>query len=225
MINWLVIAMVGVLIYAYNPGTTVDRSWGYASDSYSSPVETTLTATPSPAPTSTPEPTAQPTVSPVPGLQSESGGGSTATPQNRTVASNTPDEAEGVCQSQHERDCASPEGIAWPVGGSITTYYSGWHLGIDIGAGCGVAVGASSTGTVTFAGWFGGYGNLVIISGYNGVTTYYGHLGSIWVWYGERVEIGQGIGAVGTTGYSTGCHLHFETLVNGWYTNPLAVLN
>ena len=98
------------------------------------------------------------------------------------------------------------------------------HTGLDFAASCGTPIGASAAGRVTRAGWGGGYGNMVMIDhgtiGGHKVTTLYAHLSSAAVRVGDQVAQGQGIGRVGNTGYSTGCHLHFEVRVNGTFANP-----
>ena len=96
------------------------------------------------------------------------------------------------------------------------------HPGIDIGAPSGSAIVAAGGGTVIYAGWRGSYGNTVMIDHGNGVVTLYAHqvAGGIRVSSGQRVARGQRIGAVGSTGNSTGPHLHFEVRVNGAAKNP-----
>lgn len=107
--------------------------------------------------------------------------------------------------------------------------YTKLHTGLDLAAPCGTPVGASAPGVVTRAGWAGGNGVQVrvdhgMIAGHHVVTTY-NHLSSIGVRVGQRVATHQGVGRVGNTGYSTGCHLHFEVIVNGRYTDPEPWLN
>lgn len=99
------------------------------------------------------------------------------------------------------------------------------HSGQDFAAGCGIGVAAAAGGTVTFAGWhpYGG-GNRVVVDHGNGLETTYNHLESISVAVGEDVERGDTIAKAGTTGASTGCHLHFEVMVNGETVDPLAWL-
>lgn len=125
-----------------------------------------------------------------------------------------------------------------PVGGPITSPFGYrthpifhsriFHSGIDIGAGYGSAIKSANTGKVIMAGWYGGYGKVVIID--HGVirgqpiTTLYGHMSVINVAQGQNVTKGQIIGKVGTTGYSTGPHLHFEVRVNGQPRNPMNYL-
>lgn len=97
-----------------------------------------------------------------------------------------------------------------PVSGKLKK-----HTGTDIGARMGAAVLAANAGTVTLAGWNSGYGNCIIIDHGGGRATLYGHLSSIGVSKGQKVTRGQQIGKVGSTGNSTGPHLHFEILING----------
>ena len=94
------------------------------------------------------------------------------------------------------------------------------HTGIDIASNQGTAVYASDGGSVTLAGWNGGYGNCIMIEHGNGYVTLYGHLSSISVSVGQTVSQGTTIGAVGSTGNSTGPHLHFEVLKNGTRIDP-----
>ena len=91
---------------------------------------------------------------------------------------------------------------------------------MDIAAPNGTPIKAAAEGTIKYAGWMGGYGNLVIISHGNGVETYYGHCSKIYVKKGQEVTAGDTIAAVGSTGYSTGNHLHFEIRKDGTQVNP-----
>lgn len=111
-----------------------------------------------------------------------------------------------------------------PVSGVLTSRYGyRWgrtHTGIDIGASTGTKIKAAASGTVVFSGWKGSLGKLVVISHGNGVQTYYAHCSSLLVSSGETVSAGQTIAKVGSTGRSTGSHLHFEIRVNGSAINP-----
>ncbi|SHH15198.1 peptidoglycan DD-metalloendopeptidase family protein [Clostridium grantii] len=115
--------------------------------------------------------------------------------------------------------------FGWPSGGSITSKFGyRWgrnHNGIDFGVSTGTPIKASDGGKITFAGWKGGYGYLVIIDHENGYSTYYGHNSILKVKAGERVYKGQTISLSGNTGNSTGPHLHFEIRKNGEPINPL----
>jgi len=113
--------------------------------------------------------------------------------------------------------------FVWP---SAVHYLTGndfgpGHNGIDLGAGAGSALFAADSGTVVYAGWMnGGYGNLVVIDHGNGYQTWYEHLESLGVSCGQNIFQGSVIGAAGTTGNSTGAHLHFEIRYGGTPVNP-----
>ena len=128
---------------------------------------------------------------------------------------------------------ASKGTYQWPVSSRrINSYFGGrrifgsysYHSGLDIHASYGEAVHAADGGTVTFAGYKGSYGNLVIIRHDNGVETYYAHNSSLSVSAGQKVYQGQTIAKAGSTGRSTGVHCHFEVRVNGRAVNPLNYL-
>lgn len=114
--------------------------------------------------------------------------------------------------------------LSKPTAGVITSRFgvraSGMHTGMDIANSLGTSIYASAAGTVKFTGWYGGYGNLVIITHGNGVDTYYAHCQSILVTAGQAVSQGQLIAKMGSTGNSTGSHLHLEVRVNGVAQNP-----
>ena len=114
-----------------------------------------------------------------------------------------------------------------PVSGIITSRFgnresirTSGHTGLDIAAPAGTPIKAAADGTVTFSGYSGGYGYVVKMDNGNGVETYYGHSSALYVSAGETVEAGDVIAAVGSTGNSTGNHLHFEVRVNGSVVNP-----
>ncbi len=124
-----------------------------------------------------------------------------------------------------------PEGVQgsglfqWPVLGRISQDYWYGHRAIDIAAPTGTAVVAADDGFVSFAGWTDvGYGYLVVIDHANGFSTYYAHLSAFYVSAGQAVSRGQVIAAVGSTGHSTGPHLHFEIRYGGVPQHPRAYL-
>ncbi len=129
-------------------------------------------------------------------------------------------------------------GFISPVNGRITSPF-GWrthpifksriyHTGVDIGVPYGTPIKAANSGKVIFTGWYGGYGKVVIIDHGNctgaPTTTLYAHMSQIKTAKGENVSRGQVVGLVGTTGYSTGPHLHFEVRINGKPHNPLSYI-
>ena len=122
----------------------------------------------------------------------------------------------------------SGAGLVWPVRGSVTSGFGQrWgrlHAGIDIGAGTGTPIRASKAGEVIFAGSMSGYGNCVIIDHGGGLSTLYAHQSRIATGDGATVGQGDVIGYVGSTGHSTGPHLHFETRVSGSPQNPMRYL-
>ena len=112
-------------------------------------------------------------------------------------------------------------GLQWPIHGIVTQEFGhNGHPGIDIAAAYGTPIHAAGTGVVIYAGWESGYGNYTCISHGGGISTCYGHQSAIYVTVGETVTRGQVIGAEGSTGYSTGPHVHFEVRVNGQVRNP-----
>jgi murein DD-endopeptidase MepM/ murein hydrolase activator NlpD len=123
---------------------------------------------------------------------------------------------------------ASSTSFSMPARGKITsTFGMRWgrmHTGIDIAAPTGTPIYASAGGQVTFSGWNGGYGNLVIIDHGNGMQTYYAHNSKNLVKQGQSVSKGAHIANMGNTGNSTGPHLHFEIRRNGTPLNPLNFL-
>jgi murein DD-endopeptidase MepM/ murein hydrolase activator NlpD len=98
------------------------------------------------------------------------------------------------------------------------------HTGLDIAAPSGTAIRAADDGTVIFAGWYGGYGRCVIVSHGGTLSTLYGHTSRLFVEAGQTVKKGQTIAAVGSTGFATGPHLHFEVRVNGGPVDPMPYL-
>ncbi|PYY38004.1 hypothetical protein DEJ16_06730 [Curtobacterium sp. MCJR17_055] len=143
---------------------------------------------------------------------------------------------------------AATAGVPAPATGNVPAASSGWvrpaagyqsspyglrvdpythvytlHAGVDLAPACYSPIYAAASGTVTFAGNGGGYGNEVILDNGGGISTAYGHIvdGGIMVSSGQHVTAGQQIAQVGSTGWSTGCHLHFETRVNGAAVDPV----
>lgn len=118
--------------------------------------------------------------------------------------------------------------MLWPNGGSISSGFGwrgrGFHAGLDIANDPGTTIRAARDGVVVSASYDGAYGNAVVISHGNGLTTRYAHCSRMLVSPGQRVEAGQPIGAVGTTGRATGPHVHFEVRVNGSAVDPRGYL-
>ncbi len=125
--------------------------------------------------------------------------------------------------------------LRWPVAGSVSSPFgfrvhpiSGvrkLHTGIDMSAGSGVKIVAAGNGVVILASWYGGYGNAVVIDHGAGLSTLYAHQSKLAVSVGQSVSDGEVIGYVGSTGYSTGPHLHFETREFGTPVDPMPFLN
>jgi murein DD-endopeptidase MepM/ murein hydrolase activator NlpD len=124
--------------------------------------------------------------------------------------------------------------LAWPAQGAVVSPF-GWrihpilgyrkfHTGIDIAAGYGTPIHAAAAGTVIYATWMGGYGNVIVVDHGDGLSTLYAHQSRLAAGTGTRVGRGQTIGYVGSTGFSTGPHLHFEVRVNGNPVDPMGYL-
>ena len=124
--------------------------------------------------------------------------------------------------------------FGYPVSGRITSGFGNrihpilgthrFHAGIDFGASHGTTIHAADSGEVIFSGWYGGYGRAVVIDHGGGITTLYAHASRLYVNVGQTVTQGQAIAAVGSTGLSTGPHLHFEVRQDGNPVNPMAYL-
>jgi len=125
--------------------------------------------------------------------------------------------------------------MGYPHISSLTSYFgyrsdpfnsahAEFHPGIDFSGSRGDAARSTANGRVVFAGWYGGYGNCVRIAHMNNYETLYGHLSRISVKVGQEVIVGQKIGEVGSTGHSTGTHLHYEVRKNGKAVNPISFL-
>jgi murein DD-endopeptidase MepM/ murein hydrolase activator NlpD len=142
--------------------------------------------------------------------------------------------ARGAVASGVRNKVAVKRGFGWPVVGKISSSY-GWrrdpirggrdfHTGLDIRAPRGRTIVASAAGKVVHAGWMGGYGRTIVISHPGGMTTLYGHCSKLLVKAGAAVNRGQAIAQIGSTGRSTGNHLHFEVRSGGSPMNPIKVL-
>ena len=142
--------------------------------------------------------------------------------------------AERIRQAQQQSSSVPvvvPSGsgvLGWPVSGPVTSGFGlRWgrmHEGIDIAVAEGTPVRAAGAGTVIYAGWMGGYGNLVVVDHGNGLSTAYAHNSSLGVGVGQSVTAGQIVSYSGNTGNSTGPHVHFEVRVNGSAVDPLGYL-
>jgi murein DD-endopeptidase MepM/ murein hydrolase activator NlpD len=122
----------------------------------------------------------------------------------------------------------SAAGLVWPCDGVVVSGFGmRWgrmHEGIDIGCAYGTSNRAAAAGTVIHSGWLGGYGNLVVVDHGDGLSTAYAHASTLLVSVGQTVSQGQTVSLVGSTGNSSGPHLHFEVRVNGSAVDPLAYL-
>lgn len=122
----------------------------------------------------------------------------------------------------------------WPVAGPISSYYgyrtspggigSTFHEGVDIAGDYGTPISATAAGTVTQAGWVGGYGYLVEVRHADGIVTRYGHNSAVLVYEGQHVDQGSMIALMGSTGNSTGPHCHYEVRINGEAVDPMYFL-
>lgn len=140
------------------------------------------------------------------------------------------EEIEEEIAKQKEIESHTVQGVyleVTPVSGIITSRFgsresirSYGHTGLDIAAPSGTPIKAAADGEVTFAGYSGGYGYVVKMSHGNGIETYYAHCSQLYVSSGDKIEAGDIIAAVGSTGNSTGNHLHFEVLVDGSEIDP-----
>lgn len=149
------------------------------------------------------------------------------------VPDGTPQEAPKQAPTQYlarenipTPDLASGQ-FVWPAAGGLAQYFSWYHPGIDIDNLGGGPILAADSGTVVVAGWPDnyGYGNRVIVDHGNGFTTLYAHMSAVYVSSGQTVSRGDVLGAMGSTGRSTGTHLHLEIRQNGVALNPLGLLS
>ena len=143
-------------------------------------------------------------------------------------------EIEKFIRARGKSAAVSSGRFIWPMKGRIVSRYGyrrhpiwgGFHLhaGIDIAAPYGKPIACADSGEVIFSGWWDGYGKAVVIDHGRGYTTVYGHMSRIYMQAGQKVEKSQVIGLIGSTGFSTGPHLHFEIRYNGKPIDPLAYL-
>ncbi|MEV4330842.1 LysM peptidoglycan-binding domain-containing M23 family metallopeptidase [Streptomyces sp. NPDC049597] len=154
---------------------------------------------------------------------------------SRTAAPAAPAAAPAAAEAPAEKAAPASSGWTLPVGGGVSTPYrasgamwsSGYHTGVDFIAGSGTSVKSVGPGTVVSAGWNGSYGNEVVIQHGDGTYSQYAHLSSLSVSSGQSVSGGDQIGLSGSTGNSTGPHLHFEIRTSPSYgsdIDPLAYL-
>jgi len=145
-----------------------------------------------------------------------------------TAASNSNSNSGSGAAANVPAARSSGSGMAWPTNGSVTSGFGyRWgslHAGIDIANGTGTPIRAAKAGTIILAGWNGGYGNCIVIDHGNGLSTLYGHMTRLRASEGQRVGQGDLIGDMGSTGNSTGSHLHFETRVGGTPRDPTGYL-
>ena len=129
---------------------------------------------------------------------------------------------------QTSTSAVSSSGLIWPVSGPVTSGFGmRWgrmHTGIDIAVPTGTSVHASAAGVIVYSGWMSGYGYLVAVDHGNGLSTAYAHNSSLLVGVGQQVSQGQTISLSGSTGHSTGPHVHFEVRVNGIPVDPMLYL-
>lgn len=142
------------------------------------------------------------------------------------------DHLGGTLQKLTDRDTVMP--LLWPASGPITSPFGyrkspingdwGMHGGIDIGAKYGEPILATNQGTVTFSGWDQGHGQMVVVDHGEGVVTRYCHASTLYAREGDTVTAGETIALVGSTGWSTGPHLHYEIFINGERVDPVDYL-
>ena len=119
---------------------------------------------------------------------------------------------------------ATSAGLIWPtISKHISQYFRWGHTGIDIDNQARPPIYAAAAGTVEFAGWLGGYGNLIVLNHGNGLQTYYAHNERHYVSKGATIAKGDAIAKMGATGRATGVHVHYEVRKNGRPINPMSM--
>jgi murein DD-endopeptidase MepM/ murein hydrolase activator NlpD len=139
-----------------------------------------------------------------------------------TIATKSSRNRLGTINIQPPSDAPITSPYGWRIHPKLG--YQRLHTGIDFGASFGSTVKAADGGVVAFSGWKGGYGNAVIINHGQGISTLYGHSSQLLVQAGQRVKQGDAIALVGSTGLSTGPHIHFEVRENGISVDPAPYL-
>jgi len=146
--------------------------------------------------------------------------------QSAALAARIRDAQEGAGSTGSGQPSAA--GLIWPCDGVVVSGFGmRWgrlHEGIDIGCAYGTPNRAAAAGTVIYSAWLGGYGNLIVLDHGNGLSTAYAHASSLLVGVGQTVSQGETVSLVGSTGNSSGPHLHFEVRVNGEAVDPLLYL-
>lgn len=154
------------------------------------------------------------------------------TPASKDQSANEKSRQDSPSKTTQSRTIASrgvsSRGFIWPVQARISSYYGPrggrLHKGLDLAAPTGQQIKAARTGTVIYSGWVTGYGQTIMLDHGDGLLTLYGHCSKLLAQTGQKVSQGEVIALVGSTGRSTGPHLHFEILVNGQAVNPLLYL-
>lgn len=151
-----------------------------------------------------------------------------------TISDTIATQIDNEIKAEERKEKSTINGVhiaVMPVKGNVSSRFGSResirdhaHKGLDIATKQGTDIKAAATGTVSFSGTKNGYGNLIIIDHGNGITTYYGHCSKLYKEVGDEVVAGDVIAAVGSTGRSTGPHLHFEIRKNGEYVNPAQYL-
>jgi murein DD-endopeptidase MepM/ murein hydrolase activator NlpD len=146
--------------------------------------------------------------------------------QSAELAARIRDAQEGAGSTGTGQPSAA--GFVWPCDGVVVSGFGlRWgrmHEGIDVGCAYGTPNRAAASGTVIYSGWLGGYGNLIVVDHGNGLSTAYAHASALLAGVGQIVSQGETVSLVGSTGNSSGPHLHFEVRVNGQAVDPLLYL-
>ncbi len=132
------------------------------------------------------------------------------------------DALKNIIKTPNAKKAESGSKMLWPTDGHRITQYFTWrHTGLDVADKVGSSIYTADSGTVEYVGWGKGYGNQIVVNHGGGKKTRYAHLSKFNVEQGDEVSIGDQIGEMGSTGWSTGSHLHFEVIIDGTKYNPL----